>query len=938
MARYRIMLALAAFLTVSGCGDRELVAPTPSAWGPPAAAVLEAGTIVQLSGLCALKTDATLVCWGYAQGAQPLPPVGLREVSVSTTFGCGITLADSLVCWGQGDYGVTSPPPGRFAHLSVEGFHGCAVALDGSLACWGDNRQGEATPPQGRFTQVDAGVGFTCALNSAAAIVCWGSNTGGQSTPPDGQFTQVTAGVEHACAVRTDGTAACWGTPSSDNGQTTPPSGAFVQISASKYTCGIRPDGSVACWGMRAPLCGPHGCETPPIPVPMRPAGGGFVQVVAASDYACGLTTFGKISCWGYPAAAMSIPPAGRVTQVSAGDRVCFLRADGVASCVEVGYVNVGDPYNKPDPARGYGSTEAGGSFVQVSVGKVHYCAVQADSKVYCWGNDIPSGLYPRYNVAFFGRFVQVSSGTPYSCAIRSDYHLICFGGVSYGASRGWEAYSEFERPGLYRQVAVGDTVTCAIKVDNTIGCFPQSPAIPSGTFTQLSVAVPSAPSAGIFGLPNGPNYCGIRTDGTLACWNSATNIAPPPAGTFTRVSVGSEHACALRGDSTLACWGKNRYGETTAPAGKFIDVAAGRSFSCGVMVDHTYTCWGGYRISETPIPVNHPPVALAGGPYAGYEGTAVALALTGSDPDGDALAYSWDFGDGATGAGSVPPGSHAYADNGTYTIRLTVSDGQGGEATATTTATIANVAPTIPVAGFTGPATPLRMAGGIADATMVLHFTDPAGSFDTYSAAIACGNGTSLTPTGITSPYQGVCRYTRPGIYTMSATVSDEDGGTSAPAQYQYVLVYDPAGSFVTGGGWLAAPANACPTLCNARDASKAHFTVEAKFSSDGAQAPHGAITFWLQGKKSLDVRTSSLTMMIAWDNHVQLWGPATMNGTPNYTIRLSGLDQSKDDLLRIELFDPTGARVYDTQWGASRDAVPATPVQGGQLTVHGK
>jgi hypothetical protein len=45
------------------------------------------------------------------------------------------------------------------------------------------------------------------------------------------------------------------------------------------------------------------------------------------------------------------------------------------------------------------------------------------------------------------------------------------------------------------------------------------------------------------------------------------------------------------------------------------------------------------------------------------------------SDPDGDSLTYSWNFGNGNNGAGlSV---SQTFANSGTYTISLTVSDGQ---------------------------------------------------------------------------------------------------------------------------------------------------------------------------------------------------------------------------------------------------------------------
>ena len=904
MARYRIASALLASLMVAGCGERELVAPQTVARAVPAAAAYPSGAIAQVALGCVLRTDGTILCWGnMSKEKAAIPPGNYRELSVGGTHNCALTTADAIVCWGSNSNGETSPPGGRFAHVSSGSSHSCALGFDGSLVCWGKNDNGQAAAPPGIFTQVSASVDYTCAIRAGGALACWGVNTRGQVTPPAGTFSRVSAGVTHACAVRGDGAIVCWGRPQSDYGQASPPAGNFIDVNANEYTCGTKPDRSVVCWGVEWRTWG-HPVFTPAPPPP-----GPFMQVSTGYEHACGLTISGEMVCWGYPEYSWGIPPTGPMVAVSARDRLCFAGAEGNGRCI---YPTTAGGGNYAD----FNWIRPLGSVRQVSVGIVTACAVGNAGGLSCWGWDHFGDTQPPS-----GTYTNVSVNDAFACAVRIDGQLACWGHPSRTSS--------VDATQRYLQVSVGDANSCAIRTDGTLYCWPASANTPSGTFTAVSV------KAALFS-PSGPNYCAIRTDGTLVCWNSRAGTPPPPSGTFTRLSVGSSHACALRADGTIACWGDNANGKATPPEGQFSDVTAGGDYSCAIRSDRRGVCWGGYVITESSLPSNRAPTISVGGPYLGDEGAAVALAIAGSDPDGDPLTFTWDFGDGVTGTGAVPPTSHTYADNGSYTVRLTVSDGQGGEATAVTTATIANVAPSIPAGGLSAPATPVRMSDGAADVAVSLRFSDPAGPYDSYSAAIACGNGTSLTPSAITSPYAGSCRYTRPGIYTVSATVSDEDGGTSALAQYQYVLVYDPAGSFVTGGGWLDAPASACSVLCGENSATKAHFTIVARFSGAKAETPEGAIKFWLQGKKALDVRTTRLTMLIAWDNHLQLWGPATVNGAPNYTIRVSGLDQGRNDLLRVELFDPTGARVYDTQWGVPRDVSPTTPVQGGQLTIH--
>ena len=82
---------------------------------------------------------------------------------------------------------------------------------------------------------------------------------------------------------------------------------------------------------------------------------------------------------------------------------------------------------------------------------------------------------------------------------------------------------------------------------------------------------------------------------------------------------------------------------------------------------------------SVTPPPVNGPPVAAASAqPTSGTIPLTVSFdGSASSDPDGDPLSYSWDFGDGAQGTGATV--SHNYTGAAAFTVTLTVDDGRGG-------------------------------------------------------------------------------------------------------------------------------------------------------------------------------------------------------------------------------------------------------------------
>ena len=76
----------------------------------------------------------------------------------------------------------------------------------------------------------------------------------------------------------------------------------------------------------------------------------------------------------------------------------------------------------------------------------------------------------------------------------------------------------------------------------------------------------------------------------------------------------------------------------------------------------------------------NRPPVAeVTANTVAAPAGTPVVLAVAATDPDGDELAYAWDFGDGGVSTDNAPEQTHRFSAAGDYRVQCTVSDMRGG-------------------------------------------------------------------------------------------------------------------------------------------------------------------------------------------------------------------------------------------------------------------
>ena len=112
------------------------------------------------------------------------------------------------------------------------------------------------------------------------------------------------------------------------------------------------------------------------------------------------------------------------------------------------------------------------------------------------------------------------------------------------------------------------------------------------------------------------------------------------------------------------------------------------------------------YKISFVGS-VNQSPTALPSAtPLAGSAPLTVEFSGAGStDPDGDTLTYTWDYGDASPEETGVTV-SHTYVADGQFDAVLTVEDGKGGQDSESVRITVGSTAPvgtvTLPPAGAT--------------------------------------------------------------------------------------------------------------------------------------------------------------------------------------------------------------------------------------------
>jgi parallel beta-helix repeat protein len=234
------------------------------------------------------------------------------------------------------------------------------------------------------------------------------------------------------------------------------------------------------------------------------------------------------------------------------------------------------------------------------------------------------------------------------------------------------------------------------------------------------------------------------------------------------------------------------------------------------------------------------------------------------------------------------------------------------------------NISPEITY--ITGPLDPVQI-GDLVQIT--IDFTDP-DEGDTHIATFEWGDeeidAVDVDPGARTITYSHP--YTVAGVYTLILTITDESDESDSML-YQYVVIFDPDGGFVTGGGWIDSPAGAFPADIDLT--GKAHFGFVSKYKK-GGHVPIGNTEF-LFNAADLNFHSTSYEWLIIAGFKAKFKGSGTINGEGNYGFMLTAIDGELSggaDQFRIIIWDKDNndAVIYDNDG--------STDLGGGNIKIH--
>lgn len=609
--------------------------------------------------LITVLTLTLLFLWGTAN-AQWAPLIGASNVAAGAGHSCAVSTGGGVKCWGRNAEGQLGDGSNTYSNIpttvsglgtgvhsvSAGGHNTCALTTGGAVKCWGFNWLGELGngvngPDEGSNIPVDVsgldsgvvaiGVGsqHICALTAQGGIKCWGGNYYGQlgngysgssaysNVPVDvdglnAGVQSISVGGTHTCALLESGAVKCWGYNyygqlGTDNYMSSSvpvdvvglDSGAQQVSTGDRHTCALTTNGALKCWGWNAyGTLGNGEVWDSDKPVDVVGMDNGVTQISAGSEHTCALIEGNAVKCWG----------------------------SNVSGQLGNGNYGVNATSTVPVEVSGLDS-----GVQAINVGYGHTCALIADGKVKCWGDNVFGQLgnggallsVPVDVIGLGGDVQGISTGGGYhTCIVTESGEVRCWGNNSHG-QLGDGSLLNADAPVVVsdlaasvRIVEVGYQHSCALTTGGAVWCWGRNDRGQLGDGSNSNSSTPVE----VFGLSDAlaisagdSHTCALRTGGGVTCWggNSLFQTGVPGLESDVQaISAGAGHTCALTTGGAVKCWGANWNGQLGD--GSFdnsadpVDVvglgsgvqaiSAGVSHTCAVISGGTAQCWGWNR------------------------------------------------------------------------------------------------------------------------------------------------------------------------------------------------------------------------------------------------------------------------------------------------------------------------------------------------------
>lgn len=664
--------------------------------------------------------------------------------------------------------------------------------------------------------------------------------------------------------------------------------------------------GEVKCWGYNGGGALGNG-TTAHSSTPVTVQGLTDVAEVTTGFYhACARTNSGEAYCWGAnsrgqlgdgTSSSSDVPVivsglSSGVVQISAGSEfTCALLADGTAKCWgfnnrnQLGTGSNSYPSYSPVPISVVGLSD----IIQLSAGTNHACALLGDGTVKCWGHNyfnqlgiggatttLPFGsASPVTALAAAGLDVtQLSAGSGGTCALTSTGGLYCWGGGSPVSSN-----TAVSIPGLttgVTQVSVGTNSSCAVTASGDAKCW-------------------------------GSGLNGALGNGSILSSSGAVFVSGMQ-GITSQIHTNQYHACALTTSGHVKCWGQNNYGQLGIGI-----------FSSG-SPDYFTTPQQVVGLSSAELMPDVIPSAPA-------DSTPPEVAATISGSMGS---NSWYTGDVTITWSVSDPESDVIEQMGCTDVTVDY-DTESKTFTCTATSAGGTIEESVTIKRD---ATPPELTIN----TPQEYDVQPVGTALEFSAddVLSGVDGTAVATVSDASGSSAAASgdVLEPGVYTVVVSATDLAGNT-ATSEPHLLVIYDPEGGFVTGGGWIDSPAGAYledPALTG-----KASFGFVSKYKTKGGVSELTGNTEFQFKAGDLNFHSTSYDwLVVPGKTQAKFKGEGMVNGQEGYGFMLTAQDNgSSGDTFRIKIWDADENVYYDNH-AVSDDLYEGTGIGGGSIVIH--